>query len=90
MKKKLKNPYPRISELKIKIYNEPVDHVIGEDIDAALLRVNLSTKQFDDYFGVQTCLLRDDGKRGLYSWDVESVLERMLSGKLTGTQKDWD
>jgi len=26
----------------------------------------------------------------LYPWDVEPVLERMMSGKLTGTQLYWD
>jgi hypothetical protein len=88
--KKLKNPYPRISELKIKVYNKPIDHVISGDVQVALLRNGLSVEKFHEFFGVQTCLLREDGKRGLYSWDVESVLERMMSGKLIGTQKDWD
>lgn len=40
---------------------------------------------FSDLYGCQTC-----GENGAYPWDVEAVLERMESGKLTGTQLHWD
>lgn len=84
----MKASYPQINRLGLKIYNEPISHILSEDLTKAMSRVD--RKKFSEYFGIQTCLLRDDGKSGLYLWDVEAILEKMYSGKLTGTQLNWD
>jgi hypothetical protein len=46
-----------------------------------LVKANLNPDTYVELFGVQTQILQ-----GPYAWDVEAVLERMMSGKLTGTQ----
>lgn len=40
---------------------------------------------FGEMFGVQTMSIK-----GAYPWDVEAVLVRMATGRLTGTQLLWD
>lgn len=74
-----KNDYPRIKELGVTVHQEPVRHVKWNELKNALGdRKDL----FSELFGVgQTCLID-----GPYAWDVEAVLERMASGRLTGTQ----
>lgn len=84
----VKASYPQIHKLGLKIYNEPISHVLSEDLDKVLSKND--RKKFSDYFGVQTCLLLDNGAQGLYVWDVEAVLERMFSARRTGTQLIWD
>ena len=84
---KNKEPYPRLSQLKIPIreINEGPPGINGLELDAALNRAGLSIETFSKLFGCQTC-----GSNGMYPHDVEAVLERMMSGKLTGTQLLWD
>ncbi len=78
--KKTKEKYPRIKELGLEIINQPIPHVE----DAALIKTLKEKgieKQFDEYFGVQMRI-----SEGCYAHDIEAVLERIFSGKLTGTQ----
>jgi hypothetical protein len=77
--------YPRINQLGVRIYKTPVAHVRSKELHAKLKRAGLDGDRFSDLFGVQTCY-----EKGPYPWDVEAVLERMMSGKLTGTQLLWD
>jgi len=42
-------------------------------------------KLYCEYYGVQTASIH-----GPYPWDVEAVLERMYSGRLSGSQANWD
>lgn len=82
------NKYPRIEEFGLKISeDQPGPPGIGADEFQKLeKKMGLPwMKQFDRHFGCQTC-----SANGAYPWDVESVLERMVSGKLTGTQLHWD
>lgn len=74
--------YKRIQQFKIKVYDKG-NYVKWEDIRKALNKPQL--KLFGKYFGIQTC-----DSRGPFPWDVEAVLERIVSKKLTGTQLDWD
>jgi hypothetical protein len=88
-KKKVKKEYefPRLTELGIPIHNTNPGFpgVNNEELDNALKNANLSVAQFSKLFGCQTF-----GNNGLYPWDVEAVLERMMSGRLIGTQLNWD
>ena len=77
--------YPRIKQLGMTVIEDPVQHVTWTDLDEKVIDGGLDREKFSDYFGVQTCYAR-----GPYPWDVEAVLERMMSGQLTGTQKYWD
>jgi hypothetical protein len=90
LSKQFKKAYPHISNLGIPVYFEPINHVLSDDIHRVLGKKN--GKIFSKFFGAQTCLRRDDGKTGLYIWDVEAVLVRMVEKKLTGTQHPalWD
>lgn len=74
--------FPRIEALGLTIILTPAAHVRREELHAAL---GDKRELFGKLFGIQTCLTE-----GPYAWDVESVLERMESGKLTGSQKDFD
>jgi hypothetical protein len=74
--------YPRIAELGVTVHTMPVTHVKSKELDKALGK---RKKQFDRLFGCQTMLID-----GPYAWDVEAVLERMATGRLTGTQADLD
>jgi hypothetical protein len=77
--------YPRLHQIGCNVKHEPCAHVPWTELDAALDEAGLDRERFDDLFRVQTCDLS-----GPYPWDVEAVLERMMSGQLTGTQKYWD
>ena len=93
-KKEIKKLYPRIYQLGINVYTDQIYHVINEDLEPALDKAGLSREKFSEYFGCQTCPLIkvEKGKyySGLYPWDVEAVIERMISKKMTGTQLMWD
>jgi len=89
MKTDYEQPYQQLDTLGIPVHTEPVAHVRQADIEAALGRAGMSRKDFGDLFGVQTGAIVD-GEMVLYPWDVEAVLERMISGRRTGTQLWWD
>lgn len=78
-------PYPRIDSIGLTVHTEPVAHVKRTELKDALVRAGIDLPRFYDLFGVQTCYIE-----GPYPWDVESVLERLKSGRLTGTQAVWD
>ncbi len=75
--------YPRLEELKVEVHQDPLQYVKREDLKEALGKRKF--KQLMRMIGVCTCPIN-----GLYPSDVESALERMESGRLTGTQLDWD
>jgi len=77
--------YPRLEQIGCTINREPMDHVPWTELDAAIKDAGLDRERFSDLFGVQTCYAG-----GVYAWDAEAVLERMMSGKLTGSQRHWD
>jgi hypothetical protein len=87
-----KSEYPRCNELKIPVHHRDeeakVAHVFAEDVKKAL-KTRANYAKFNKLFGCQTCPIIGD-QYALYPWDVEAVLERMLSGRLTGTQRLWD
>lgn len=60
---------------------------VPRDIKSAALKKmgKKAEDKFHDWFGIQTCHVK-----GPYPWDVEAVLHRMKTGKLTGTQLLWD
>jgi len=80
----LKNRYPRIYELGLEVELEPIAHVPSKMLGLALKKAKIA-KKFSELFGIQTRYIA-----GPYPWDVEAVLERIASGKLTGSQLDWD
>lgn len=73
--------YKRIEQIGCVVTESPIPHVKFDDLNEAINKAGLDREKFSEYFGIQTC-----HQDGLYPWDVESVLERMMSGKLTGTQ----
>lgn len=79
--------YPRIFQLGVEISfdNGAPAGVNHDKLHEALVKHGLDTRQFSELFGIQTC-----GPNGAYPWDVEAVLERMMSGKKTGTQLIFD
>ena len=86
MKKKEKFDYPRIKELGLTIVTKNPNAIPGISFKELAAKLGgEKSKIFSDMFGCQTC-----GENGAYIYDVEAVLERMASGKLTGTQKYWD
>lgn len=79
----LEHNYPRLAQLKVQL--TPDGWVSSRELRAGLRRGKLKKAVFDKYFGIQTC-----PEGGVYPWDAEAVLERMMSGRLTGTQALWD
>lgn len=81
--------YPRLAKLGVEVRQHPDDqrvaYVRWPDVEVALRKHGLSNERFGKLFGVQTC-----SDLGPYPHDVEAVLERMMSGKKTGTQLLWD
>lgn len=83
-----KEKYPRLEELGVEVIDDPQKGPPGVNwiqLQLALNNAGFSIEQFCNYYGVQTA-----GENGMYPWDVEAVLERMMSGKLQGTQLLWD
>jgi hypothetical protein len=74
-----------LKEIGCNVNREPVDHVPWTELDAALDEAGLDRERFGDLFGTQTCFAG-----GAYASDIEAVLERMMSGQLTGSQRHWD
>jgi len=82
----MKEKYPWIKKLGLTIVADDknsIPGIKGEDLESKLTPAQL--KKFDELFGCQTC-----GANGAYVYDVEAVLERMFTGKITRTQKFWD
>ena len=77
--------YKRCREIGVTIIREPIDHVNRNDLHERLTKAGMSSELYSNLYGVQTQYIG-----GPYAWDVEAVLERMMSGKLTGTQLLWD
>lgn len=80
--------YPRIKSLGLELCHAEPDAppgVLWLELQLALADRGLSIQTFSQFYGVQT-----QGPNGMYPWDVEAVLERMLSGKKQGTQLVWD
>ncbi len=83
-RKTSRTPYPQLKKRGIPIVvDEACSYVRYEDIRKALSPDEWS--RFRRLFGVQTM-----SYGGPYPWDVEAVLERMDSGKRTGSQLIWD
>lgn len=83
---KTKEQYPYIKKLGLTIITRCPNSIPG--IDGRELHRKLTKEQsklFFEYFGCQTM-----GENGMYIYNVEAVLERIFSGKLTGTQFFWD
>jgi hypothetical protein len=76
--------YPRITELGLTVRAAECGLSY---VDRAELREALGPKlaRFNRLLGLQTAI-----REGVYPWDVESALERLTTGKLTGSQKEWD
>lgn len=82
--------YPRLKKLGVTFHDRGI---LCSELDEKLKEAGMDTEQFNELFGVQTCpVIEIDGEEchGVYPWDAEAVLERMISGKRTGTQLFWD
>lgn len=85
----LKGRYPFIDKLGIPVYLEGnCPYVLSEDIRKVLNKEQM--KIYSNLFGAQTGICTKDGKCGSYPSDVNSCLERVLTGKRTGSQLLWD
>lgn len=91
MKKKTKptDPYPNITALGLTVVRSESDqyeYVPNKDLTQALVQKGIK-KQFGEFYGCQT-----QCSGGPYACDVEATLERINTGKLTGTQSaaGWD
>lgn len=73
-------PVNNIKRLGISLVNGCVPY---EEIDRVVEPER--REEFNDLFGIQTCSID-----GMYQHDVEAVLQRMYSNKLTGSQLIWD
>ena len=89
----MEEKYPRLAQLGVHVYAkggcDAVDPLELQFFILSLLPAG-SLKEFDGLFGVQTCPVLAELGQALYAWDVEAVLERMMSGRITGTQLFWD
>ena len=85
--------YPNIEKLGIKIVQKPYPHIPASVLNKALKKHKLSMKKFDECFGVHTVLEIEDEKggheAGLYPWDCEQALNRMITGRIP-TVEEWD
>lgn len=77
----MREKYPRCEQIGATIIQEPVPHIKRENLRECLINDGIDLKQYAEHYGVQTQYIE-----GPYPWDVEAVLERIMSGKLTGTQ----
>jgi len=84
---KKKKEYPRIKQLGLTIHESENSYpgVNNTELCAALKKHGLDPDLFSEFFGVQTC-----GANGMYPWDVEDTLVRMIEGRLQGSQLFWD
>lgn len=81
-----KSEYPRCEELGLTIaLSRGVPYIALAELEHVLPADTARGKRFNHLFGVQTV-----PESGAYPWDVEAVLERMASGKRTGTQLIFD
>jgi hypothetical protein len=79
--RKKKPDFPRCEQIGATIILEPISHIPRANLRECLNRAGIDEEIYADLYGIQTqCAY------GPYPWDVEAVLERMMSGKLTGTQ----
>ena len=77
--------YPLLVKLGVIIHRRPVAHVKLADLMFALKQHKINQELFHKYFGIQTCPIE-----GLFPSDCESVLERIINKRLTGTQLCFD
>ena len=77
----MKEVYPRITSLGIPINSGCVR---WDDVTPQLNKLGIREK-FGKLFGIQTQTIY-----GPFASDVEAVLERIMSGRLTGSQLFWD
>lgn len=76
--------YPRLKKLGVSIHDvEGYPVVSWASLDAKLSKKE--RRRFGKLFGIQTCVAD-----GCFAYDAEAVLERMATGKLTGSQLNWD
>ena len=89
--KKRQIDYPLIKFYGLTITDKPVPHIKIKHLNKTLRKHGID-QLFHKYFGIQTCLIDENGERGLYPCDCESVLHRIKYPKkdLIGTQKFWD
>lgn len=80
----MREPYPRLKKLGVPIHDVEGYPVVPWESLASKLSAE-EHKRFSKLFGVQTCV-----QSGCFAYDAEAVLERMATGRLTGTQLDWD
>lgn len=81
--------YPRLERLGVTIINHfGTDCVTCTDLDIGLIGTfgEQEKKRFDEYFGTQTGMMIRGNEPALFCSDVEAVLVRMATGRLTGTQ----
>jgi hypothetical protein len=73
--------YPRCEQIGATIFLEPVPHIPRSKLLKCLEDAGIDIDKYSELYGIQTQCTYSP-----YPWDVEAVLERMMSGKLTGTQ----
>ena len=88
----IKENYPRCHQLYIPVWTPKkttLNFVPRRALHERLDEIDKDHPGFHEaygqFFGIQTC-----GSGGPYAHDVEAVLERLVSGNLTGTQLIWD
>lgn len=77
--------YPRIEQYGLKIDTSHEGSIPGIQWGEFDKLNESQRKIIGELLSGQTC-----GENGSYVYDVEAALERMESGKLTGTQLYWD
>ena len=80
--------YKRIEELGIVVTHTEDEYPDGVKRSEIIKALNKNKMDMDLYFKLFGCQTMSGN--GAYPHDVEAVLERMMSGELTGTQKFWD
>lgn len=85
MNKNLQRLYPRCAQLGLVVKSTPSFDYVERKHLASVLRKKRIVRKYAKFFGIQTQYLD-----GPFAHDVEPVLERILSGKLTGTQLYYD
>ena len=90
MKTKVAANYPTITKLGIPIYLGAGTCLYVKCADINKVFDKKQRTKFSKCFGIQTGILDGDGLPALFASDVESVLVRMFTGKLTGSQLLFD